>query len=169
MVSVAILFLDWRSLVFKKLKRVIKRKFPTVKTLSTAALAQWLADSHQTQPIILDARTEAEYTLSHLRHAQRIEPHNPDVTSFTDSAPIVVYCSVGYRSAKVAECLQQAGCDRVYNLEGSIFEWVNEGHPVYQNERLTHVVHPYNALWGKLLKSRYRAAIERKPAPNLQE
>ena len=72
----------------------------------------------------------------------------------------MVYCSVGYRSARIADRLQQAGCDRVYNLEGSIFKWANEKRPLYQSDRPTTIVHPYNPLWGQLLNKRSRASVE---------
>ena len=55
---------------------------------------------------------------------------------------IVVYCSVGYRSSELAEFLMKTGFTEVYNLEGSIFRWANEGRPVYRAEERVRVVHP---------------------------
>lgn len=72
---------------------------------------------------------------------------------------IVVYCSVGVRSAQFAEKLQQAGYPNVYNLNGSIFEWANENRPLYQGQQQVTQVHPYNSFWGKLLVPNYRAKI----------
>jgi 3-mercaptopyruvate sulfurtransferase SseA len=63
----------------------------------------------------------------------------------------VTYCSVGYRSAALAQQLQAMGCKKVFNLEGSLFEWVNQGYPVYQGEQVVKSVHPFNRLWGLLL------------------
>ncbi|WP_250124658.1 rhodanese-like domain-containing protein [Chroococcidiopsis sp. CCMEE 29] len=157
------MFLNWRSLAFRIIKSLISRKFPDVKWLTTKELAQWLADPvKQLQPIILDARSEAEYALSHLKNAERIAPDEPNVERVTrvPDTPIVVYCSVGYRSARIAQQLEQAGFSHVYNLEGSIFQWANEGRPVCQNDRPTTLVHPYNALWGMLLKPQSRAPVE---------
>ncbi|HUM48347.1 MAG TPA: rhodanese-like domain-containing protein, partial [Chitinophagales bacterium] len=66
---------------------------------------------------------------------------------------IVVYCSVGYRSEKIAEQLENAGYSHVTNLYGGIFEWVNEGHAVYDlTGTTTPNIHPYNATWGVWLK-----------------
>ncbi len=125
----------------------------------TAELAQALATS--TQLLILDARTEAEYTVSHLAGAQRV-----DITSDaaiatllkTDSKDkqVVVYCSVGYRSAKVAQQLQQSGFQNSFNLEGGLFRWANEGRPIVHAEQPTQLVHPYNKWWGLLLKKQHR-------------
>ena len=149
-----------RSLVFKLLKHLITIKFPYVCWVTTKELAQWLEDTLMPQPIILDARSEIEYALSHLQEAQRIDPITPNLATFREvafDAPIVVYCSVGYRSANIAQQLQQAGFNQVYNLEGSIFQWANEERPIFKDNCLTQVVHPYDRIWGKLLLSRYRA------------
>jgi rhodanese-related sulfurtransferase len=148
-----------RSLFFKLLKRLTAVKFPNVQWITTKELAQWLQDSVKPQPIILDARSQVEYAVSHLQQAQHIDPIAPDLTQFREislDTPIVVYCSVGYRSAGVAQQLTQAGFSHVYNLEGSLFQWANEGRPIFKEDCPTQFVHPYNAIWGKLLKSRYR-------------
>lgn len=156
------MFLDWRSLAFKFLKRLITRKFPTVQWISTSELALWLEDPVKLQPTVLDARSEAEYDTSHLKSAKRIDPNHPDLAALAGSKdkPIVVYCSVGYRSAAVASRLVQAGFSHIYNLEGSLFDWVNSGRPVFKDDCPTLLVHPYNSIWGKLLKHRHRAQMD---------
>lgn len=157
-----ILFAIIRTLAFNIIKRLIIRKFPTVQWINIEEFAQWLEDPVKPQPIILDARSEAEYAVSHLKKAEHIDPYHPDLEVFagiSKDTPIVVYCSVGYRSAGIAERLEQAGFSQVYNLEGSIFQWANVGRPVCKNDHPTMLVHPYNALWGRLLKSPYRAQL----------
>src|SRR5690606_42136192 len=44
---------------------------------------------------------------------------------------IVVYCAVGNRAERIGEKLLKAGYKHVYNLYGGIFEWMNQGNPVY--------------------------------------
>lgn len=45
----------------------------------------------------------------------------------------------------------------VYNLEGSIFKWANEKRSLIDSKgQSTVFVHPYNFLYGKLLKSEFR-------------
>lgn len=148
--------MNWRSLVFHVLKRLISAQFPRIQWVTSEELAQWLNHPEKPQPMLLDARSEAEYNVSHLQEAQRIDPETFNLAAFTEVSKdkaIVVYCSVGYRSAAVAQKLAEAGFSRVYNLEGSIFQWANEGRPLFQNRHLTTLVHPYNSLWGNLLKS----------------
>jgi hypothetical protein len=45
----------------------------------------------------------------------------------------------------------------VRNLDGSIFAWANEGRPLERNGQPAQLVHPYDALWGKLLDPARRA------------
>ena len=73
---------------------------------------------------------------------------------------IVVYCSVGYRSSILAEKLQDMGFTKVYNLEGSIFKWDNEGRPLVQGKVTVRKVHPYNAHWGNLLERKYHVEMD---------
>ncbi|MEF8866821.1 MAG: rhodanese-like domain-containing protein, partial [Salinibacter sp.] len=64
---------------------------------------------------------------------------------------------VGYRSAGVVQALQRQGFSQVYNLEGSIFRWANEGRPVVRDGEQVSAVHPYDATWGRLLTDSLRA------------
>ncbi|TAE59522.1 MAG: rhodanese-like domain-containing protein, partial [Bacteroidetes bacterium] len=46
------------------------------------------------------------------------------------SQPVFVYCAVGGRSGRSAQTLQQLGFTQVYDLEGGITRWQQEGLPV---------------------------------------
>jgi rhodanese-related sulfurtransferase len=148
-----------RSLAFKLLKLIIIWEFPTVPQIATRYLGQWLLNPTKPQPLVLDARSEVEYAFSHLQSSVHIDPVMPDLELLTVSrdTPIVVYCSIGYRSAKVAQQLQQVGFFHVFNLSGGIFQWANEERPIFRDEHQTQVVHPYNAMWGKLLNAKHNA------------
>ena len=103
--------------------------------------------------VILDARERAEYDVSHLPNAVFIGYNNFEkkiVDSLAKDKPIVVYCSIGYRSEKIGEKLQKLGFTKVYNLYGSIFEWVNQGNVVVdKNGQPTKKVHTYNKAWSR--------------------
>ena len=148
-----------RNLIIKIINFLIKLKFPEVEKISTETLNQWQADASKIQPLLLDARTEEEYAVSHLKTAIAINLTKKDffdTLNISIDTPIVVYCSIGYRSAIVAQKLQQAGFSQVFNLSGGIFEWANEHRPMFQllsqKLHLTTFVHPYNRTWGKLLR-----------------
>lgn len=147
-----------RSLTFNFLKLLIGFQFPTVEEINCKQLAQLLLDSAKLRPLLLDARSQAEYAVSHIETAVRIDPLTEDLAAVATASkdrPIVVYCAVGYRSAKLAQKLDEAGMKCIYNLSGGIFQWANEGRPIFQDDRPTQLVHPYNAIWGKLLKATY--------------
>lgn len=103
----------------------------------------------------LDARSTEEYAVSHLQAARRIGYEDFDPAQVLDlprDTPVVVYCSVGYRSEKIAARLRDMGFEEVYNLYGGLFEWVNRGYPVYRNQQATREVHGYSWAWGIWLK-----------------
>ena len=105
----------------------------------------------ENKPLLLDTRSPAEYNVSHIAGARFVGFEDFDVSQLKDvpkNTPLVVYCSVGARSEKVGEQLQQAGYKNVRNLYGGIFEWVNLGYPVYNNKGKTAKVHAYSSTWG---------------------
>jgi rhodanese-related sulfurtransferase len=106
--------------------------------------------------VLLDARESEEFQVSHLPRARWIGYKDfalQRLSGIDKQAPIVVYCSVGYRSEKIAEQLQAAGYRHVYNLVGGIFEWANHDKPLIDNHgKPTRAVHPYDQVWGRWLK-----------------
>jgi len=141
---------------FNFLKLLIRFQFPTVEKINCNQLAQLLLDSAKARPLVLDARSQTEYAVSHIETAVRLDPLTDDLaalSTISKDRPIVVYCAVGYRSAKLAQQLDEAGMKCIYNLSGGIFQWANEGRTIFKDEHPTQQVHPYNAIWGKLLKA----------------
>lgn len=135
-------------------ERMIDSSYPETPAITTDSLATRLADSTAARPLLLDARSPEEYAVSHLPEAHRIDPEAetyPALDSLAADTPIVVYCSVGYRSAGVVQRLRDAGFTDVSNLRGSIFRWANEGRPVVRDGQAIRHVHPYDATWGQLL------------------
>ncbi len=102
---------------------------------------------------LLDSREKAEFDVSHLKNARNVGYIWFDMRKVYDipkDASIVVYCSVGYRSEKIAEKLIKDGYKNVHNFYGGIFEWVNEGQPVYKSNGIqTSEIHAYNKKWSK--------------------
>jgi rhodanese-related sulfurtransferase len=149
-----------RSIAFDLVQRITTKKFPTVQWLDRTEFAAWRADTLRAQPVVLDARSPQEYGVSHLRGAERIDPRAPalkTVAAFPRDTPVVVYCRIGYRSARVAMWLHRQGFRNVSALTGGLFAWANEGRPLEADGRSTLQVHPYSSLWGKLLQPDVRA------------
>ena len=147
-----------QTVAWPAVKQTIRAEFPGVEQITVEALDAWLA-SGDNAPLLLDVREEAEYRVSHLRDAVRIDPDHMASLSvdIARDAPVVTYCSVGYRSSALAARLTDQGFTRVKNLEGSIFEWANRGLPVVRDGREVRQVHPYDWRWGKLLDEELRA------------
>ena len=110
--------------------------------------------------VFLDARELKEFKISHIKNAIHVGYDNFDnktVSSLNKNAIIVIYCSVGYRSGKIGLKLRKMGFTNVFNLYGGLFEWANNGNPIYQKDKKTNKVHPYNTKWGKWLKPELRS------------
>jgi len=148
--------------------KMIRAKFPGVAQLSTDSLQTWLDEPGQAptgqeqveRPLLLDVREKEEYEVSHLKDAVRAASEQEALKALEGippDRPVVLYCSVGYRSSEMAGFLKKRGYEKVYNLEGSIFAWANEGKPVYRGEERVQVVHPFDRVWGKLLKKVLRS------------
>ena len=125
------------------LKSLLDHSVPETSVQSTAR--------DTTPPIFLDAREPKEFAVSHLKNAIPVGYDHFDLKKLPvldKNSRIVVYCSVGYRSEKIAEKLLAAGYKNVSNLYGGIFEWVNQDNPVYNEAGQTAKVHAYDRTWG---------------------
>lgn len=105
----------------------------------------------------LDAREKSEYDVSHIESAVYVGYGDFDINSveyLDKSKPLIIYCSVGYRSEIIGEKLKNVGYENVQNLFGSIFEWVNQHHPIYDSEnKQTNQIHTYNKKWSRWIQS----------------
>jgi len=146
----------WLWLPFNGLnaaRKFIPWKFGEVIHTTPKELNEWLQDSNRPAPQVWDIRRADEFSVSHLPKARHVPPE----TSDTDlkkllqetKLPIVVYCAVGYRSAKMAQKLMVLGHTNVINLEGAIFAWATEGNSLEGSNK----VHPYNAMGRRMLRN----------------
>lgn len=107
--------------------------------------------------LLLDARESEEFEVSHLKDAIWVGHKTFEIDSLLRIIPdrnteIVVYCSIGVRSEKIGDRLLKAGYSNVKNLYGGIFEWKNNGYPVFDNDNQeTQKIHAFSKYWGKLL------------------
>ena len=103
--------------------------------------------------IILDSREEKEFAVGHIKGAKCVGYDDFDIKQLDGvdkNAKIAVYCSIGYRSEKVTEKLRKAGYVNAVNVYGSIFQWVNDGKPIYNREgEQVEQIHTYNRKWSK--------------------
>jgi rhodanese-related sulfurtransferase len=140
-------------------RAAVAARYPGVRWVDAATLEGWLASD--APPLLLDTRTRAEYEISHLSGALWIDPERPDFSLVDADATrrVVVYCSVGWRSGAIARQLDARGREGVFNLEQGIFGWANAGRPMVRGERAATRVHPYDAVWGRMLRPERRAPL----------
>ncbi len=83
------------------------------------------------RPLLLDVRTQQEWSICHLAQAKLIPlPELESRLGEIDRArEIVVYCHVGMRGAAAAELLRSRGYTRVRNLLGGIEAWATTVDP----------------------------------------
>ena len=106
-----------------------------IKELSAQTLKEKI-DSHD-ELYLIDVREDHEWSSGHIPTAihigkgiieRDIEKTIPDI-----DAPIVVYCSGGFRCALVADSLQQMGYTQVYSLDKGSQGWMDAGYKFTQS------------------------------------
>ena len=106
------------------------------------------SDMIEKDVFILDVRTPAEYNLGHIEGAvliplKNVPAQDPVALPPEELLParmtelpcnkytkMLVYCNVGKRGAEASSLLVDAGYKKVYNIEGGIDKWVQEGYPI---------------------------------------
>ncbi|XP_067864635.1 uncharacterized protein [Heptranchias perlo] len=156
----------------------IRQRFHTVENVCSDAVEQLVKENRE-GVLLVDARSPAEYEVSHLEGAVRIDPDNTNMdhvvkqlglADCSKDKTVVCYCTAGYHGSEMAQNLsnfltrdpgqKQDGSLKVYNLEGGLVKWANERKPIVDGtNQPTSLVHPYNAVWGQLLEPRLRAPI----------
>jgi rhodanese-related sulfurtransferase len=136
------------TLNWEQLNTEIKQTFPAVEHISIDELSA----NNNKNTFLVDVRADEEYAVSHIPGALNLtNPKTIAKLAQQSKKNVVVYCSVGYRSAIMANELKKLGITNVKNLEGSIFAWANAGLPLINQSGNTREVHPYDEYWGQLL------------------
>lgn len=135
----------------------IQHEFATIEHVDASRL-EAMADRDL---LVFDVRRQDEFDVSHLAGAVRVAADvsvDEFMASYSHLArgkSLVFYCSVGQRSSALASRLREplliAGASEVYNLEGGIFRWHNDGRALVNASQDSTYIHPYNAYWGRLI------------------
>jgi rhodanese-related sulfurtransferase len=154
--SVSSFFFGLFGVSWESVDEKIQSEFPGVQSVSTDVLFARYEASDAKLPIIIDVREDGEFRVSHLDDALHLESAEAISSVIAErglgkDTEIIVYCSVGYRSASVAADLQARGFTKVLNLEHSLFEWANKGYPMTSESGSTDKVHPFNKAWSVLV------------------
>jgi len=146
------------------LTETILERMHDVPSLTGDRLGSIMQEKDCGKLLLLDVRTPEEFRESHIEGALRIDPETtaPEFRkrfpSGLEEKTLVVYCSIGERSAVLLERLldlfMEMGATAAYNLKGGIFRWHADGREVVDEQGPTDRVHPFNALWGMLIVPR---------------
>lgn len=152
---------DAHDIEHARLAAGLRAELPEVQTIGVGELAARMQAGEA--PLLLDVRSEEEFAVSHLAGARRAETLDAAL-ALLEGEPrekeVILYCSVGVRSGRLAEALRRAGWTNVRNVEGSIFAWANAGHPVWRDGERVREVHPYDEYWGRLLERSLWSELE---------
>lgn len=104
--------------------------------MTVTELAQRLADSSQTKPLLLDVREPWEYETCHIPGAilMSMQTVPARMQELDDEQEIVCICHHGARSMQVAQFLERHGFTQLINLTGGVHAWaqqVDPGMPTY--------------------------------------
>ena len=121
------------------------RSFPEVPDLPAAGAGVW-ADS--TDAIWLDVRTSRERRVSLIEGAidrASFEAQREQLAG----RPVIVYCTVGYRSGLVTRALRGEGAE-AFNLAGGVLAWIHAGGSLVDGieGEATRRVHVYGRRWN---------------------
>ncbi|MBV1888213.1 MAG: rhodanese-like domain-containing protein [Urechidicola sp.] len=86
---------------------------------------------------LIDVRTPEEYSEGYIKHATNINFYEDNfmelMAELAKDEVLYIYCKSGGRSGKAAEKLKEAGFTKVYDLDGGILQWQEEGNVLTQN------------------------------------
>jgi sodium/bile acid cotransporter 7 len=128
-----------------------KKEFPAVMDISPQDALK-LAEAQQV--VFIDVRDPKEQQLSMLPGAITAKEFQDNLDKYNDYVKIG-YCTISYRSGKLARKLQAKGVI-FYNLQGGILAWVHAGGKVYDQQGESHRIHVYGRNWN-LAPARYEA------------
>lgn len=129
-----------------------KRSFPGVIDVEPR-LAMDLAK--RLEVLFVDVRPPEERSVSMIPGAVAEEQFLNNLEQYKDHI-IIGYCTISYRSGKLAQELITKKGITMYNLRGGLLAWVHDGGKVVDQKGETKRVHVYGRKWN-LAPSAYEA------------
>ena len=119
-----------------------RKDFPGIKEIDAEAAIELLSDP---DVVFVDVRSPKEQAVSMI-------PGAITDTQFMDQLDhyrgkrVIAYCTISYRSGKLAAKLQKKGIS-VTNLKEGLLGWVHAGGPLVQNNQPVQTLHVYGRKW----------------------
>jgi len=122
--------------------RDYKKEFADVADIAPAAAMELLKSN---SALFVDVRAEKEQEVSMLPGAITEQAFLKHPERYRDKV-IIGYCTISYRSGKLAEKLKAQGIVML-NLRGGLLAWVHDGGKVYDRNGETRRIHVYGRKW----------------------
>ncbi len=105
----------------------------SIELVSPADAAQVIADD-PAGLVVLDIRTPEEFSEAHLTDAVTVDFYAADFADQLDAldkdVPYVMYCRTSSRSSVAVDTMKELGFVEVYEIDGGIVNWFEQGYPV---------------------------------------
>ena len=105
----------------------------SIELVSPADAAQVIADD-PAGLVILDIRTLKEFNEARLADAIMVDFYADDFADQLDAldkdVPYVMYCRTGNRSVEAVKTMKELGFVEVYEIDGGIVNWFEQGYPI---------------------------------------
>jgi len=103
--------------------------------ISVKTARKMIKKSKHSDLLILDVRTDTEYSVTHLYDAVQLslddlEDSISKIEEYMDNI-VIVYCKSGGRSKNSSQILVDEGFSNVFNMEGGILAWIDAEYPVW--------------------------------------
>jgi rhodanese-related sulfurtransferase len=122
--------------------RDYKKNFADVQDIAPPAAMELLKNG---QAVFVDVREENEQAVSMLPGAVTEQEFLNHPEHYRDKV-VIGYCTISYRSGKLAEKLKDRGIVML-NLRGGLLAWVHDGGKVYDRNGETRRIHVYGRKW----------------------
>ena len=102
----------------------------TVESVDPKTFAQYVTSE---KPILIDVRTEAEFSAEHLEGAINIDYFDPvfhtRLRELDKNKKYAIYCRSGGRSVQTLLIMREMMFRSVFDLQGGIISWTRQGLP----------------------------------------
>lgn len=132
-----------RRVRLEKMSARMKKSLPAVPEIEPAAA---LAQHEENKSVFVDVRSREEREVSIIPGALDEEQLLSESSRYRDRE-LVVYCTIGYRSAKFID-RQHEHFPRMTNMRGGILGWLHAGGKVVNGGQTVRTVHVYGPKWA---------------------
>jgi rhodanese-related sulfurtransferase len=119
-----------------------KKEFPDVADIDAEAAIDLLSEP---DVVFVDVRKSKEQAVSMIPGAITEKQFLDHLDQYRDKR-MIIYCTISYRSGKLADKLHKEGLS-ITNLKGGLLGWVHAGGPLVREGQAVRKLHVYGRKW----------------------